>query len=141
MVSTGMKALTAGLKKAYPKATIYGEEIGKDMKYPAFIVRLIVDTLKKELGKRRRNDIEFQVVYITDTHKNADYQEEIPKIYMALEVVEYGGIKYRTKYLTAKIENRTLYITGELSTKLYRVPEVQEEIIQEARQNIKYKKG
>lgn len=61
--------ITVKLNGAFPDAAIYGEEIRQGLKPPAFFVRALDSSTTKEIGRRRRRNVDFDVHYFPDPKK------------------------------------------------------------------------
>jgi len=119
MVYEIFRALAFTLKQLYPDAKCYLEEAEQIESYPAFLIGLVGDQFNKEATGRFISRLEFQIAYIREDYQNKDYYKEIPVVYEGMQLFEYNDQKYRTEALTSTIQNRTLYITGIITT-MYR---------------------
>lgn len=127
------------LDKEFPNTTIYGEEIKQGFEEPCFFIKILSSAQDKQLNRRYKKNIFFDVHYFSDKEDiNSDCLEMADKLYEELEYIKVGNSLYRSSDMTHEVINGVLHFMLQFN---YCVIKQVEEVpkMESLNQNTRYK--
>ncbi|WP_341465521.1 phage tail terminator family protein [Clostridium uliginosum] len=107
------------LGREFPNVTVYDEEIKQGFKKPYFFVKILTSNQIKELNRRYKRNVYFDISYFSDKESiNLDYFNMADSLYKTLEYVEVDSKKYRTLNMKHEIVDEVLHFMFQLKFNL-----------------------
>ncbi|WP_313731420.1 phage tail terminator family protein [Cohnella nanjingensis] len=104
MVRDGVNAV---LDAAFPGVEIHGEEIKQGLKEPCFFVKLLDAAADRELGRRYRRILSFDIHYFG--RDNREMHDVAEKLYDILDVLNVGVGAFPGMAMKHEIVGRVLH--------------------------------
>ncbi|SHE62173.1 phage tail terminator family protein [Clostridium fallax] len=111
MITNDLKiGINNTLDKEFPNINIYGEEIVQGFEEPCFFIKILDSEQNKELNKRYKRYISFDIHYFSDKEDiNSDCLDMADKFYELLEYIEVNGDLYRTMNMKHEVVDSVLH--------------------------------
>lgn len=110
------------LKDNFPEINIYSEE--EALSKPYFFVKILNSNEAKELNKRYKRTVAFQVSYVSDSQNiNEDYLNKADALYELLEIVEIEGKRYKALNMNHEVKEKVLSFMFQLNLNLLKSTE------------------
>lgn len=111
MITNDLKiGINNTLDKKFPNINIYGEEIKQGFEEPCFFIKILDSEQNKELNKRYKRYISFDIHYFSDKEDiNSDCLDMTDKLYELLEYIEVNGDLYRAVNMKHEVVDSVLH--------------------------------
>lgn len=99
------------LDKEFPGIAIHGEEIEQGFEKPCFFIKVLNSSLDKELNRRYKRNISFNIHYFSDKEGNinSDCLNIADKLYEALEYINVNNSLYRANSMIHEVIDGVLH--------------------------------
>lgn len=98
------------LDKNFSKMDIYDEEIKQGFEEPCFFIKILNSTHNKELNRRYKKTIFFDVHYYSDKKDiNSDCLDMADKLYEILEYIEVNNNLFKASNMTHEVVDGVLH--------------------------------
>lgn len=93
-----------------PNISIYNEKIEQGFVKPCFFVEVLNSEQYKELNRRYKKNISFNIQYFSDKAEiNLDFNDIADKLYQVLEYVSINNKLFRANKMTHKVVEGVLH--------------------------------
>lgn len=104
--------INQSLDDAFPNVNIYGEEIKQGFKEPCFFVKVLDSDMSKELGRRYKENLDFDVHYFSDKEDiNSDCFYIVDRLCEVLESIEVNGLRFGANKMKHEVIDGVLHFT------------------------------
>ncbi|MBM7868873.1 hypothetical protein JOC70_000342 [Clostridium pascui] len=111
---SSINELRAGINKVLndnlPNIPIYNEKIEQGFAKPCFFIEVLNSEQYKELNRRYKKSISFNIQYFSDKAEiNSDFNDIADKLYQVLEYVNIYNKLFRANKMTHKVVEGVLH--------------------------------
>lgn len=94
----------------FPNINVYGEDVMQGFEKPCFFIKILNSTLEKQLNRRYKKSISFDINYFTNKENiNADCNDTADKLYEVLEYVQASNSLYRATNKKHEVKDGILH--------------------------------
>ncbi len=112
-------AIKKVLEDNFLEINVYNEEGEEELKKPYFFIKILNSNEAKELNKRYKRTVSFEINYVSDNGNiNEEYLNRTDKLYELLEIVELEGKKYTALNMNHEVKDKILYFRFQLKISL-----------------------
>lgn len=118
------------LDKEFPGIAIHGEEIEQGFEKPCFFIKVLNSSLDKELNRRYKRNISFNIHYFSDKEGNinSDCLNMADKLYEALEYIKVNNSLYRANSMIHEVIDGVLHFMLQFNYHVLKEIEVAEKM-------------
>ena len=103
-------AINQALNSEFPNTTICDEDIKQGFEKPCFFIKVLSSTQKKEINRRYRKAIYFDINYFPDEENiNNNFSNMADKLYEVFEYVKVNNNLYRASEMEHKVIDGVLH--------------------------------
>lgn len=107
------------IKNNFQESNVYSEGKEESFKKPYFFIKISNSSEAKELNRRYKRNIAFEISYVSDKDNiNEEYLNKADELYELLEIVEKEGRKFRALNMNHEVKDRVLYFKFQLEISL-----------------------